>query len=520
MSSRRPLRVVILKPSKYARDGYVERFRRGFMPNATIAHIASLTPHEVNGADTSVETIDEYVHTDLRYLDRLRVDPSMTTLLALVGVQSHQLHRALDLAAFARARGVEHCVIGGPHPLTCDTSALHGRGVAFALAEAELVWPAILDDAASGALAPVYGAGTRWQARLDPPVLVPPGRRDLRRYAAPFVGIYPARGCPFDCNFCSVIKIAGRTIRSQPVATTLASLEAAQAAGVRYVIFTSDNFNKYPEATALLEAMIAERIRLPFFVQCDVQIERQEPLVALLARAGCLQMFVGVESFSPEALAGAHKRQNHPERYSRIVELCRAYGVTSHFSNILGFPTDTENTILEHLAQLQALDPDLASFYLLTPIPGTDQYADFRARDWITANNLDRFDGTAVTWRHPHLAPARWEHLLHRAYRDFFRPGAVARRLGRAARRHWDFRTPGALASIGGYALQSRLAVRARTHPMAGGLGRVRRDHACDYAALRRRTWDTDLVPLPANLAPPVADDAVHQRGATTPLAR
>ena len=63
-------------------------------------------------------------------------------------------------------------------------------------------------------------------------MVVPPDRNDLRRYAIPMLGLYPARGCPFRCNFCSVIKIAGRRIRKQPVETTLASLRAARAAGV------------------------------------------------------------------------------------------------------------------------------------------------------------------------------------------------------------------------------------------------------------------------------------------------
>lgn len=508
----RTLRVVILKPAKYAVDGTVERFRRGFMPNSTLAHLASLTPREAGGARCEVVTIDEYVHTDLRYLDLLRAEVSCTTLFALVGVQSHQFHRALDLAAFARERGVEHCVLGGPHPMTCDTTELQGRGIAFALAEAELVWPAILADAVAGELAPAYGGERRWQERLDPPVIVPPHRRDLRRYAAPLLGIYPARGCPYLCNFCSVIKIAGRSVRSQPVATTMASLRAARAAGVRWVMFTSDNFNKDPQAPALLEAMIAERVRLPFFVQCDTQIERQEAFLGLLARAGCFQLFVGVESFSREALRGAHKLHNRPERYARIVELARAHGITTHFSSILGFPTDTEATIAEHLARLRELDPDLASFYLLTPIPGTEQYAEFRARGLITAANLDRFDGTSVTWRHPHLAPERWLALLFQCYREFCGAGAVAARLARAARARWDFRTPGKLSAIAGYAAQSRLAARARAHPMAGGIGRVRRDRAADYAELRRRTWGFELAPLPANLALSGADEALNRQ--------
>jgi hypothetical protein len=507
-----PLRVVLVKPSKYGADGFVERFRWGFMPNSTLTHLRSLTPAVVDGTPCETVILDEYVHTRPGYLDLLQAVPGRRTLLALVGVQSHQLHRALDLAALAQSRGVEHCVIGGPHPMTCDTSMLQGRGVSFALSEAEIVWPAILRHAVAGELLPVYGRDGRWQQRLDPPVLVPPARRDLRRYAAPLLGVYPARGCPYVCNFCSVIKIAGRQVRSQPVATTIASLKAAAAAGVRCVLFTSDNFNKYSEVEPLLAAMIEERIRLPFFVQCDAQIERQEELIALLARAGCFQMFVGVESFSREALRGAHKLQNHPERYARIVALCRRHGITSHFSNIIGFPPDTETSVRDHLRELRALSPDLASFYILTPIPGTEQYEDFLAQGLITERNLDRFDGTCVTWRHPHLAPRRWEDLLFRCYREYCAGLPVAGRFLRRALSRWDSRTSYVLSSVAGYAFQSRLAAASRLHPMAGGIGRVRLDRAADYAPLRRRRFGFDLAPLPANLRLSAADEEINRR--------
>src|SRR5438309_76634 len=370
------LRVIIIKPSKYGTSGYVERFRRGFMPNSTVPYIRSMTPSSLEGVPIETQAIDEYVQTDTRYLDLLR-NPAEPTLLALVGVQSHQFHRSLDLAAFARANGVQHCVIGGPHPMTCDTSMFQNRGISFALAEAETIWPRILTDAIHGELQPVYGAGQRWTSDLQAPVVIPPSKRDLRRYIVPMLGIYPARGCPFTCNFCSVIKIAGRQIRSQAIDVTMESLRKARAAGVRLVMFTSDNFNKYSEAPDLLEQMIAEKIEIPFFVQCDTQIARQEELVNLLGRAGCFEIFVGVESFSRETLLAVHKTQNHPSTYGDIVKLCHKYGVLTHFSNIIGFPEDSARTVREHLGVLRSLRPHKASFYILTPIPGTEQYDNF-----------------------------------------------------------------------------------------------------------------------------------------------
>jgi hypothetical protein len=502
------LRVVLVKPSKYEPDGAVARFRRGVMPNSTLPHVRSLTPPSVRGLPVEVHAVDEYVHTDLEYLRLLEPEAGVRTLLALVGVQSHQFHRALDLGAYARARGAL-AVIGGPHPMTCDTSAAEGRGVSFAQAEAERVWPAVLEDAVSGELRPAYGREGRWAPALDAPVLEPPSPRELARYVVPMVGLYPARGCPFACTFCSVIKIAGRRVRSQPVAATMAGLRAARAAGVRMVMFTLDNFNKYPEAPELLEAMAAERLGLKFFVQCDVQVARQEGFVELLARAGCFQMLVGVESFRRGTLLAVRKAQNHPELYGRIVELCDRHGILSHFTNIVGFPEDTEESVAEHVRELDRLDPAVATFYILTPMPGTEQYEDFLSRGLITEPDLDRFDATGPVWRHPNLSAARLRELLFRCYREFYSP----RRAAAAARRmRWGRGERGVYAlALWGKWLHCRFAAWKGEHPYSGGVGRVRRDRAADYRDLRRRTFGFERAPLPRALALAPADEALNR---------
>jgi hypothetical protein len=496
------LRVVIIKPSKYGISGHVDRFRRGFMPNSTVPYLRSMTPSSVDGVPVETFAIDEYVQTDTKYL-KLLSDGDSPTLLALVGVQSHQFQRSLDLAAYARANGVRHCVIGGPHVMTCDTTALHGRGVSFALAEAETVWPSILHDAISGELQPAYGWEQRWATELHAPVLVPPSRRDLQRYLVPMLGIYPARGCPFTCNFCSVIKIAGRQIRSQSIETTMESLRRAKAAGVRLVMFTSDNFNKYSDGPELLEQMIAEKIQMPFFVQCDTQVSKQEEFVSLLSRAGCFEMFVGVESFSRRTLLAAHKAQNHPAMYEQIHKLCARYGIVSHFSNIIGFPDDTAASIREHLGVLQGLGPDVASFYILTPIPGTEQYDEFLNAGWITETNLDRFDATTTTWRHPNLASAELQALLYECYSKFFSVSHILQ----TAVRTFKHRQPNTgYVPYFGQPLFSRISALRKTHPMSGGVGRVRLDSDSDYRDMRRNCFGVDLVPLPKSLSLSKAD--------------
>lgn len=506
----RPLEVVLIKPSKYNPDGYVQRFWRGFMPNATGGHAKSITPREVSGVPVRVSWVDEYVYRPREFMHLLRGSSDHTTLVALVGVQSHQFQRALDLAAFSVAHGCL-AIIGGPHPMTCDTTVLQGRGISFALAEAEQVWPTVISDAAKGELQFAYGQDQRWAEKLDAPALEPPTKNEFARYVVRMMGVYPARGCPFRCNFCSVIKIAGRQVRSQPVETTIKTLRAAKDAGVKLVMFTSDNLNKYPGVRELMEAMIEEKLDLGFFCQCDTQIARQEDLIELMAHAGCFQIFVGAESFDRETLRGAHKTQNRPEMYERIVQSCLRYGVISHFSNMIGFPGQDSAGVREHVATLSALAPDSASFYILTPIPGTEQYGDFRRDGLLVDPNPDRYDTTHLVWRHPHLSPDELRRLLFECYRKFYNLGDAFRK----AVRRCGIR-PGKVMSSMETAVFNWMSGVLGRHPMSGGIGIRKIDHVREYLPYRRKFFGDvlmgDFVPLPDNLELSAADEEINRK--------
>jgi hypothetical protein len=264
-------------------------------------------------------------------------------------------------------------------------------------------------------------------------------------------------------------------------------------------MFTSDNFNKYPQAEDLLKAMIDEKLGLKFFVQCDTQIAKQESLVELLARAGCYQMFIGVESFDRTTLIAANKKQNRPDTYHQIVSLCRTHGIGSHFSNIIGFPNDTEESIEGHLEVLKSISPNWASFYILCPIPGTEQYDDFMREHLIVEPNLDRFDTTCLTWKHPNLSPERLSGLLYECYRRFNTLGHSLKNVYKIASHNGR----GSLAErIGSLAMSSfiRYSSWCQTHPMSGGVMRAKRDHASDYIGFRNRVFGIDLAPLPKSL--------------------
>jgi hypothetical protein len=501
-----PLRVVLLKPSKYDDQGNVARFRFGFMPNATLSHIGGMTPNEVGGHPVELHMIDEYVEPSLEYLNLLHSDPRCETLVAFVGVMSSQYHRALDLAAYAMKHGVRHIVLGGSHAMTCDTKEQQKRGVSFALAEAEVVWEEILRDTVSGQLSPVYGMDERWASELPPVVIKPQDKAQLSRYAMGMQGIYPARGCPYRCTFCSIIKIAGNKIRYQPLEATLHSLRVAKSAGAGLIMFTSDNFNKYTLAEQLLEALVEEQLKLPFLVQCDAMVARDERFVEMLGKAGCVQIFIGVESFKRDTLKAAHKGHNDPNQYVEIVRLCDHYGIASHFSNIIAFEQDEAQDVRNHLEKLLAINPDFASFYIMVPIPGTEQYDDFRKRNLITENNIDRISSDSLTWQHPSIRKNEAHDLLFDCYRSFYSAKRLPRNLARFLRKmkHQPMSVKHMYPATW---ISARLSIARRVHPMSGGIIARRFDRSSDYADLRREYFGVDLVPLPTSLPTPDQQD-------------
>jgi radical SAM superfamily enzyme YgiQ (UPF0313 family) len=498
------LRVVLVKPSKYALDDHVQRFHAGLMPNATLSHIASLTPDYIGGFEVSIEYIDEYIRTDLRFLNSLQHLEGVLTIVAVIGVQSHQFQRALDIAAFARLNGIKHVIIGGPHPMTCDTTFLHGNGVSFSLSEAEVVWLEILEDATRGLLKDTYGSGRRWSITIEDVEFRPPPQSETERHWVPMAGYYPVRGCPFVCSFCSVIKIAGRQIRNPSIDSIISALKNIKRAGIEFVVFTSDNFNKFPKAPELLTAMIEEKVGIRFWFQADTQIVKQEKLVELIGRAGGAEMFLGVESFDSADLKEIQKRHNKPSTYNEIVRMCRASGIRAHFSNIFGFQHQTEEAIWSHMDALMNAGPEFASFYILTPIPGTDQYEDFLEQGLIFEKNLDRFDAHTPTFHHRHISPDRLQELLYEAYSVFYKHSMkkYRARIDRETRNYMVF---------------CRWSASNRMHPMSSGLGEVKIDKAIDYHRMRKQVFDVGpLLPLPKNLVLSKDDEAFNRTGKWT----
>ena len=152
----------------------------------------------------------------------------------------------------------------------------------------------------------------------------------------------------------------------------------------------------------------------------------------------------------------------------------------------------------------------MASFYVLCPIPGTEQYDDFMREGLISETNLDRFDTINPVWDHPHLSKADRMRLLMHCYREFYSVKHTIRKLRWVRNKpHYNLMTEVG-ASIG-YAAFSRWCTFRGKHPMSGGVSEVELDHADDYIDLRRETFGYGLVPLPKSLKLSEGDERLNR---------
>ena len=268
----RGLHVVLLKPSKYDDDGYVLRHWRGVLPSNTLACLYALTEDVKRrralreDLEVTVELLDEAVHKlNVPKIIRRSRRPGWKTVVCLVGVQTNQYPRAVDLARAFRAAGVD-VIIGGFHVSgtialfhdpTPDIQEILDLGVTVVTGEVEAEWEHLLRDVLLGELKPLYNFLEPTPDLSTPPIPMI-HKKYLRRFVHKQFGtIDCGRGCPFSCSFCSIINVQGRKMRMRdPEAIAQAIKENYRQAGITFYFFTDDNFARNKKWREIFEAII------------------------------------------------------------------------------------------------------------------------------------------------------------------------------------------------------------------------------------------------------------------------
>lgn len=339
------MRITFIRPNMYdARSSDA-------MEPLCFAILKSLTP-----PDFDVSFFDER-------LEPVPLDHA-TDLLALT-VETYTARRAYQIADHYRDRGIP-VVMGGYHPTFLPDEALQ-HADAVVRGDAEGIWPQVLDDAANGSLQPLY----------ESPDFVPldgyiPDRSIFagKKYA-PMGLVQYGRGCKFNCTFCSIRAFYGSSLRQRPVAEVV---EDIVRSGRRHIFLVDDNlFVDREKARELFEALIP--LGIAWSCQVSIDIARDEKLVKLMARSGCISALIGFESLRPESLREVRKGWNLKwQSYDQAISVFRRSGLMLYGTFVFGCDSDTTDAFNESVAFAIRNRFMLANFNPLTPMPGAPLY--------------------------------------------------------------------------------------------------------------------------------------------------
>jgi radical SAM superfamily enzyme YgiQ (UPF0313 family) len=512
-AAERRFQLILIKPSHYDDDGYVIRWWRAMSPANSLAAVygiaADCAERQVLGPAVAIdiEVIDE---TNTRIdvhaiLARFRRHGDFG-LVALVGVQSNQYPRALDIARPLREAGIS-VAIGGFHVSGClsmldgravDLDACREMGVAIFAGEAEGRLDAVLRDAATGRLASLYNFMKDLPGIEGTPVPFLP-KRCVVRTLGQSASFDAGRGCPYQCSFCTIINVQGRKSRYRSPDDIEHLVRLSWAQGIHKFFITDDNFARNKEWESIFDRLIELReehgIPLGLLIQVDTLCHKIPNFIAKAKRAGVTKVFIGLENINPDNLMAAKKRQNKITEYRKMLLAWKTQGIITFAGYILGFPADTPETIRRDIEIIKnELPIDLLEFFCLTPLPGSEDHQVLWKNGVVMDPDLNKYDTEHACAPHPRMSKQEWQDIYREAWSLYYTPEHMKTLLRRAAA------TGVPMGNIAKYLLTFSTTDRLEhVHPLQGGILRLKhpserrpgfpREHA--WIFWPRFAWDT-----------------------------
>jgi radical SAM superfamily enzyme YgiQ (UPF0313 family) len=399
-------KILFIQPTIYDDADRPVKKRKLYFVGLAYPVLASLLPQDWE-AEICLETIEDIpFDTDARLIG--------------LGGMGHAARRSRDIAREFKKRG-KTVVMGGPM-----ASLAPGIVKTFAdsvlIGDAEEIWPALLRDYERGALNAFYkkeiSRFTRPLPRYD---LV------LDKNIGDFLPVQAGRGCPNTCKFCSIYCIYRGVYLRRDVDEVMRDIRHVKSLGFRKFLLIDDNIVAEPQ---YLKALCLEikKLKMEWMSQCAIEIARHDELLKIVADSGCYNLSFGLESIVQKSLDAIDKTWCHPAEYPEILKKVTGAGIEVASEMIVGIDADTKES-LRATADFVLGTPIIApKFYIMTPIPGTDYYAEMCKANRIVEKDIYKFSPSNAVITHPHLTTAEINALYWEIYERVYTIPNILRR--------------------------------------------------------------------------------------------
>lgn len=251
--------------------------------------------------------------------------------------------------------------------------------------------------------------------------------------------IITSRGCPYSCEYCSVIENFGRRFRYVDDDSLLELLGFIKTKGNKPVFFADDSFAANTKRTKrILNKMLEGNIQLKrWYAQVRVESAFDDELMGLMKKAGCSYVFTGIESIN-DATLKLYNKKSTLEKNREAIARFQNYGLFVHGMFVLGADTDNVQTIQQTLDFAKSSRINTAQFFILTPLPGTQLTRKYEAKGRIITKAWHKYDTQHVVIDHPGIPALKLQEEVDRISLDFYSFKEAGRSLMKGKNKIWD----------------------------------------------------------------------------------
>lgn len=352
----------------------------------------------------------------------------------VIAISGWLLHanRMIEIAKEFKKRG--KIVVAGGYAVTMHPELFTEYMDSICIGEGDKIWSQMICDIESGTLKSTYESDF-----TSPLSDIPVPRYDLINNKRLFsLGVsYPVqatRGCPFKCDYCSIIAFYQRTYRKRPVQDVVRDIIAH---GAKEMHFIDDNLMEDTQyAKELFREMKKIKRKITWGVQATINIAKDEEMLKLAYESGCRLVIIGLESISQQSLNHVSKSWNKVTFFKSAVQKIQNAGIGVHALIIFGLPSDTKEIFHESYKFLHDLNVVAAEFFILTPYPKTPLGQQYIKEGKIFDFDLSHYREPYVVFKHDTMSPKEIQDGYWHAYKEFYTMPRIIQRIIRGNYKH------------------------------------------------------------------------------------